>query len=116
MTDLDALKARVRIEEVIGRTIKLTRKGNEYHGLCCFHQERTPSFTVYKGSRFQCFGCGEKGDVIDFVRKTRNCTMIEALEYLGAEKSPHKPVEAPRQLEPEYVSAPPPQDAPAPPL
>lgn len=117
MTDIEAVKARVRIEEVIGRTVKLVRRGREYHGLCPFHEERTPSFTVFAGSRFQCFGCGENGDVIDFVRKSRGCSLVEALEYLGADRQDERPPEMPvLPKEPEYQSADPPPDAPAPPL
>ena len=125
MTDMEAIKASVRIEEVIGRTVKLTRRGSEYLGLCPFHDEKTPSFTVYRGNRFHCFGCGEKGDVIDFVQKTRHCTVAEALEYLGVERASAKDADrgvtdgdkgAAKTARAVYVSCAPPPDAPPAPL
>lgn len=50
---------------------------------CCpFHEERTPSFTVFKDNHYYCFGCGERGDSIDYIRKTQNLSFIEAIKYL----------------------------------
>jgi hypothetical protein len=55
-------------------------------GLCPFHSERTPSFFVFEDrEKFHCYGCGEHGDGIDFVRRTRNCSYREALTILGVE-------------------------------
>ena len=64
--------------------IHLTRKGKTHVGLCPFHEEKHPSFTVYEDSNhFICFGCGEKGDAIDFIKKLKGFSFKEALAYLG---------------------------------
>jgi hypothetical protein len=55
-------------------------------GLCPFHQEKTPSFTIYPDDRYYCFGCGEYGDAIDFIRKQRGLSYFEALDLLGKER------------------------------
>ena len=56
-------------------------------GLCPLHQEKTPSFFVFQDrGRWRCFGCGEHGDEIDFVRRTRGCGYSEALSFLGMER------------------------------
>ena len=68
---LDELRARLPVSEVVGRKVRLTRKGREHSGLCPFHNEKTPSFTVNDEKAFyHCFGCGEHGDVISFVMET----------------------------------------------
>ncbi len=65
---LDELRARVSLAEVIGKRVKLTRRGREFIGLCPFHNEKSPSFTVNEEKGFfHCFGCGANGDVIGFV-------------------------------------------------
>ena len=59
--------------EVIGQYVQLRHRGRTYTGLCPFHNEKTPSFTVYPDTQsFYCFGCGAAGDVINFVRKISN--------------------------------------------
>ncbi len=64
------------IEEVIGQYVQLRRRGRTCHGLCPFHNEKTPSFVVYPDTQsFYCFGCGAAGDVINFVRKYNNLGM-----------------------------------------
>ena len=63
--------------------LELRQHGRIYTAKCCFHEERTPSLTVWPDKqRFECFGCGAGGDVIDFIRKLNNCTFKEALGYL----------------------------------
>ncbi len=64
--------------------IELQRSGQGYKGLCPFHDERTPSFTV-KGNKFHCFGCGAHGDAADFIQKLKGLSFKEALIYLGIE-------------------------------
>ena len=65
--------------------VELKRAGNEWKGLCPFHGERSPSFTVYASDRrFCCFGCGAEGDVLDFVRQAYGVRLIEAIEMLDA--------------------------------
>ncbi|MDE1172111.1 MAG: DNA primase [Parvibaculaceae bacterium] len=83
---LDELKARVRVSEVVGRKVKLTRKGREYVGLSPFTNEKSPSFTVNDDKQFyHCFSSGEHGDVIKFLEKTENLSFMEAIERLAAE-------------------------------
>jgi hypothetical protein len=72
------------ILEVVGNYVQLRRTGKEHMGLCPFHNEKTPSFSVNEGKRvFHCFGCGESGNVIDFIRKLKRLSFSEALVELG---------------------------------
>lgn len=66
---MQALLARVRIQEVIGNFVELRRLNERYaYGLCPFHQEQSPSFTISEEGRFyHCFGCGSHGDVVQFL-------------------------------------------------
>lgn len=81
---IEALKSQVDIVDVIGREVKLKRAGSNFKGLCPFHNEKTPSFVV-SGTKqyFNCFGCGQKGDVISFVEKYYNLDFGEAVEKLA---------------------------------
>lgn len=73
------------IEQLIGSYVTLKRAGSNVKGLCPFHNEKTPSFTVYPDSQsFYCFGCGAGGDVITFVMKYNNLDYTGAVEYLAA--------------------------------
>lgn len=78
--DWAAIKARVSIADVIGRSVKLNKKNQ---GLCPFHAEKTPSFHVYDDN-YHCFGCGAHGDVVDFVAQMSGCSTAEAIGKLGA--------------------------------
>lgn len=82
--DLPALKARVQLSALIGQVVALKRAGVELVGLCPFHQEKTPSFSVndQKGL-FTCHGCGEGGDAISWLQKTESLEMREAIRRLG---------------------------------
>ena len=84
---LDELRARLSLSDVVGRKVSLKRKsGAEYTGLCPFHNEKTPSFTVSdKKGFFHCFGCGTHGDAVGFVMKTERLTFPEAVEKLARE-------------------------------
>ena len=84
---LDELRARLSLSEVVGRKVSLKRRsGAEYAGLCPFHNEKTPSFTVNdKKGFFYCFGCHEKGDAVGFVMKTEGLSFPEAVEKLARE-------------------------------
>ncbi|MCG8360946.1 MAG: DNA primase [Kiloniellales bacterium] len=83
---LDEIRARLGLAEVIGRKVKLTRRGREHSGLCPFHNEKTPSFTVSEDKGFyHCFGCGAHGDVIGFVMRNEGLAFPEAVERLAAE-------------------------------
>ena len=79
---LQELKLKTDIEDVISTYVTLKKRGSTYVGLCPFHNEKTPSFTVYPETQsFYCFGCGAGGDAIGFMKK------IENLDYLDAVKS-----------------------------
>ena len=83
---LDELRLRAPIADVIGRKVKLTKKGKEHSGLCPFHNEKTPSFTVSEDKGFyHCFGCGAHGDVVKFVMETEALSFPEAVERLAGE-------------------------------
>ncbi len=72
------------IVDVIGSYINLQKKGSSYFGLCPFHNEKSPSFSVSKSKQmYYCFGCGEGGNVITFLMKYENCTFQEALSRLA---------------------------------
>ena len=78
------LKARSDIEEIVGAYVNVKRRGRNLVGLCPFHSEKTPSFTVYPDSQsFYCFGCGAGGDVVTFVRRIENLDYIEAVKLLA---------------------------------
>lgn len=82
--DTEALKRSVALEDVVGRYVKLRRNGSEYSGLCPFHEERSPSFTVNPGKGFyHCFGCGAHGDAIRFIQSITGQTFQEACSQLG---------------------------------
>ena len=81
---LEELRAKVDIESVISPYVRLKRRGKNLVGLCPFHNEKTPSFTVYPESgSFYCFGCGAGGDVISFVRRIENLDYMEAVKMLA---------------------------------
>ena len=81
---IQELQDKVDIESVISSSISLKRRGKNLVGLCPFHNEKTPSFTVYPESNsFYCFGCGAGGDVISFVRRMENLDYIEAVKAVA---------------------------------
>ena len=81
---LDELRAKISIADVVGAKVKLTRKGREYTGLCPFHNEKTPSFTVNEAKGFyHCFGCGAHGDIIKFEMDANGLTFMESVEKLA---------------------------------
>ena len=72
------------IYDVISKTVRLKKAGNSYIGLCPFHSEKTPSFSVSpRRGIFKCFGCGEGGDVIRFVMKSEGVSFLEAVKKLA---------------------------------
>lgn len=81
---LDALRQRIDLLEVIQPHVELKRAGASYKGLCPFHDERSPSFTVNKGdSHYHCFGCGAHGDAIQFLLEHQRLGFQEAVENLA---------------------------------
>jgi len=81
---VERVKAAMEILPLVEDVVRLRKSGSTYKGLCPFHQERTPSFTVSPArGTFKCFGCGEGGDAITFVEKTENVDFVGAIELLG---------------------------------
>jgi DNA primase len=95
---LDELKARVGIAEVIGKSVKLARRGRQFIGLCPFHGEKTPSFHVYD-DHYHCFGCGAHGSAIDFVMQSEKVGFREAVERLAHEAGLALPPASPQAEE-----------------
>ena len=84
MNQVEEIKQKVDIVQVIGERVSLKKAGRNYKGLCPFHSEKTPSFMVSPElGVFKCFGCGEGGDVLTFLEKYEGMTFLEALEYLA---------------------------------
>jgi DNA primase len=81
---IEELRQRVPLSDVVGRRVKLVRKGRRHSGLCPFHAEKTPSFSVVDDDGFyHCFGCGVHGDAISFLRETEGLEFMEAVERLA---------------------------------
>jgi DNA primase len=99
---VERVKAAMEILPLVEDVVRLRKSGSTYKGLCPFHQERTPSFTVSPArGTFKCFGCGEGGDAITFVEKTENLDFVDAIELLAQRFG----------VELEYEEASPEQDA-----
>src|SRR5256714_2328884 len=81
----ETVKAQADIVRVIGDYVKLKKAGAQnFSGLCPFHQEKTPSFSVHATRQFfHCFGCGVSGDVFSFVQKIENVTFPEAVRLVA---------------------------------
>ncbi len=97
---LDEIRSRVPLAGVIARKVQLRKRGREYLGLCPFHSEKTPSFTVNEEKGFyHCFGCGAHGDVIEFVMRAEGYAFPEAVERLAAEAGLPIPVQTREERE-----------------
>jgi DNA primase len=95
---LDELRARVSLAGIVGRSVRLARKGHEFQGLCPFHKEKTPSFYVVEEKGFyHCFGCGAHGDAIGFTMQSRNLAFPEAVEELAKEAGLEVPRASPEE-------------------
>ena len=81
---ISEIQSNINLYEVISKSVSLQLHGKEYIGLCPFHNEKTPSFTVNNDKGFfHCFGCGEHGNVYDFICKTHGIDFKKAVEYLA---------------------------------
>lgn len=99
---LDQLKTRVGLVDIIAKRVKLTRKGHEYQGLCPFHKEKTPSFTVNEEKGFyHCFGCQANGGAIDFIMETEGLSFPETVQRLAQDVGMEIPQDTPEQREQE---------------
>lgn len=77
------LRMRCDIEDIVSGYVQLKRRGKNLVGLCPFHNEKTPSFTVYpENGSFYCFGCGAGGEVVSFIRRAENLDFTEAVRFL----------------------------------
>lgn len=89
MLDIAAIRAANPLPAIAGAQVRLRRAGDEWKGCCPFHADRSPSFTIYNGgTRFQCFGCGASGDVLDYVARLYGFGLIDAARALGAGELP----------------------------
>ncbi|AMK23187.1 MULTISPECIES: DNA primase [Sphingomonadaceae] len=97
---LDEVRARTKISDVIGRSVKLIRAGKEFKACCPFHSERDPSFTVSdeKGF-FHCFSCGAHGDAIQFLIEANGLGFVDAVRELAAAAKLELPAADPRAAE-----------------
>lgn len=82
---IDSILDRVRIEDVVGEFVDLTKKGARYLGLCPFHDDHNPTnFSVYpKKKCYRCFACGERGGAVDFLMKHAHLSYPDAIRWLG---------------------------------
>jgi DNA primase len=81
---IDSIFTAARIEEVVGDFVNLKKRGANYMGLCPFHHEKTPSFTVSPAKGiYKCFGCGKGGNVVNFVMDHEQTDYVNALKYLA---------------------------------
>ncbi|HEX9701249.1 MAG TPA: DNA primase [Rhodospirillales bacterium] len=97
---LEELRGRAGLAGVIGRRVRLQKKGREHLGLCPFHKEKTPSFTVNEEKGFyHCFGCGAHGSVFDFVMNAEGLSFPEAVEKLAQEAGMEIPRDTPEEQE-----------------
>lgn len=99
---LDEIKSRLRLSDVIGKTVKLRRQGREFAGLSPFTKEKTPSFFVNDDKGFyHCFSSGKHGDLISFLQETERLSFPEAVERLAAEAGVPMPAVDPQAIEEE---------------
>ena len=83
---LDDLRTRVSLSQLAGRRTTLTQHGMEFKGLCPFHNEKTPSFTINEEKGFfHCFGCEAHGDIFGFVMQLEGLSFVEAVEQIANE-------------------------------
>lgn len=90
---LEEVKSRNDIIDVISSYVTLKRAGSNHQGLCPFHNEKSPSFTVFsKSDSFYCFGCGAGGDVITFIMRAENLDYVSAVEFLAKRAGLQMPI------------------------
>ncbi|MFN2457198.1 MAG: DNA primase [Chitinophagaceae bacterium] len=83
-TSIQQILSRIDILEIIGGFVKLKKRGSNYLGLCPFHNEKTPSFTVSPSKEiFKCFGCGKSGNTVSFLMEHEKYSYVEALRWLA---------------------------------
>src|SRR6187431_1497539 len=81
---IQQIQNRIDIVEIVGGFVKLKKRGANYLGLCPFHNEKTPSFTVSPTKEiYKCFGCGKSGNTIGFLMELEKYSYVEALRWLA---------------------------------
>lgn len=81
---LEEFKARLPIADIVGRYVRLVRRGREFSGLCPFHQEKSPSFTISEEKGFyHCFGCNQNGNAVDFIMAIEGLDFGQAIQRLA---------------------------------
>ena len=81
---IQQILGRIDIVDIIGGFVKLKKRGTNFLGLCPFHNEKTPSFTVSPGKEiYKCFGCGRSGNAISFLMEHEKYSYVEALRWLA---------------------------------
>src|SRR5688500_6331564 len=81
---IQQILSRIDIVDVVGEFVKLKKRGASYLGLCPFHNEKTPSFTVSPSKEiYKCFGCGKSGNSISFVMEHEKYSYVDALKWLA---------------------------------
>mgnify|MGYP003336562866 CR=1 FL=1 len=84
---IEEIRSRADIVDIISERVHLQKKGSTYFGLCPFHNEKSPSFSVTPSKgMYYCFGCGVGGNVISFVMDYENYGFVEAVNYLAVTK------------------------------
>lgn len=102
---IEEVRSRNDIVDVISGYVQLTHKGTSYKGLCPFHSEKTPSFSVHKGRQmYHCFGCGKSGDVFNFIMEYERDTFSESVEVLARRAGMEIPKSAFGKEDPEKKS------------
>jgi DNA primase len=97
---LDELRSRLKLSEIIGQRVAVTRAGREFKACCPFHGEKTPSFTINDEKEFfHCFGCGAHGDHIGFIMRHDNLHFMETIEILAAQAGMQVPKPTPQERE-----------------
>lgn len=101
MSDIEEIKSRLNIVDIVGAKVQLKKTGRNFKGLCPFHSEKTPSFIVSPDRQtFHCFGCHKGGSVFDFVMEYNHIDFVEALEDLADKagvKLTHKHGDTPQE-------------------
>ena len=81
---IEEVRTRNDIVDIVSQYVNLKKKGANYFGLCPFHNEKSPSFSVSPGKQmYYCFGCGAGGNVFTFLMEYENFTFVEALKFLA---------------------------------
>lgn len=108
-SELSDVRARTPLAALVGRDVRLTRKGNLWSGLCPFHGERKPSFCVYP-DHYHCFSCGVHGDAIRYIMDRRGIEFIDAVRELAEDAGLMAPAQGDQPRKPLRAAAPPSED------